>query len=118
MGNKTIRSNYKRRLVSWSRIPRLTKGPSIAAMYAVKALIDAGVEFKTRIRFIFGTDEENLWRCLEKYNEKKKELRKGFAPDAEFPFNLCRKRLVQAYLTGPGTNEFFCKSWRSVECCS
>lgn len=42
------------------------KGPSIAAMYAVKALIDAGVEFKTRIRFIFGTDEENLWRCLEK----------------------------------------------------
>lgn len=44
-------------------------------MYAVKALIDAGVEFKTRIRFIFGTDEENLWRCLEN-NEKKKELRK------------------------------------------
>lgn len=34
------------------------KGPSMAALYAVKALMDAGVEFDKRIRFIFGTDEE------------------------------------------------------------
>jgi len=57
------------------------KGPSIAAMYAVKALMDAGVEFNTRIRFIFGTDEENLWRCLDKYNEKEEGITQGFAPD-------------------------------------
>ncbi|MDQ8232293.1 M20 family metallopeptidase [Enterococcus faecium] len=86
------------------------KGPSIAAMYAVKALIDAGVEFKTRIRFIFGTDEENLWRCLEKYNEKEEGITQGFAPDAEFPLIYAEKGLLQAYLTGPGTNEFSVKA--------
>ncbi|MFR2688313.1 MAG: M20 family metallopeptidase, partial [Enterococcus faecium] len=86
------------------------KGPSIAAMYAVKALMDAGVEFKTRIRFIFGTDEENLWRCLEKYNEKEEGITQGFAPDAEFPLIYAEKGLLQAYLTGPGTNDFSVKA--------
>ncbi len=82
------------------------KGPSMSAMYAVKALMDAGVEFKTRVRFIFGTDEENLWRCLEKYNEKEEGVTQGFAPDAVFPLIYAEKGLLQAYLTGPGTNEF------------
>lgn len=82
------------------------KGPSMAAMYAVKALMDAGIEFKTRIRFIFGTDEENLWRCLEKYNEKEEGVTQGFAPDAVFPLIYAEKGLLQAYLTGPGTSEF------------
>ncbi|WP_165005859.1 MULTISPECIES: M20 family metallopeptidase [unclassified Enterococcus] len=86
------------------------KGPSIAAMYAVKALMDAGVEFKTRIRFIFGTDEENLWRCLEKYNEKEEGITQGFAPDAEFPLIYAEKGLLQAYLTGPGTSDFSVKA--------
>lgn len=86
------------------------KGPSIAAIYAVKALMDAGVEFKTRIRFIFGTDEENLWRCLEKYNEKEEGITQGFAPDAEFPLIYAEKGLLQAYLTGPGTNDFSVKA--------
>ena len=40
------------------------KGPSIAALYAMKALMDADVTFNKRVRFIFGVDEENLWRCL------------------------------------------------------
>ena len=86
------------------------KGPSIAAMYAVKALMDAGVEFNTRIRFIFGTDEENLWRCLDKYNEKEEGITQGFAPDAEFPLIYAEKGLLQAYLTGPGTSEFSVKA--------
>ena len=33
------------------------KGPMVAAMFAVKALMDAGVKFNKRVRFIFGTDE-------------------------------------------------------------
>jgi len=33
----------------------------MAALYAVKALLDSGVRFKKRVRFIFGTDEETLW---------------------------------------------------------
>ncbi|MFV0557046.1 MAG: M20 family metallopeptidase [Enterococcus sp.] len=81
------------------------KGPSMAALFAVKALIDAGVEFNQRIRFIFGSDEENLWRCLEKYNEKEEGITQGFAPDAEFPLIYAEKGLLQAYLVGPGSQE-------------
>ena len=86
------------------------KGPSMAALYAVKALVDAGVEFDGRIRFIFGTDEETLWRCLDKYNEKEEAITMGFAPDAEFPLIYAEKGLLQAHLTGPGTDEFAVKA--------
>ncbi len=37
------------------------KGPGIAALFAVKALMDHGYKFNQRIRFIYGTDEEILW---------------------------------------------------------
>lgn len=80
------------------------KGPSMAALYAVKALMDQGYEFDGRIRFIFGTDEENLWRCLDKYNEKEEAVSRGFAPDANFPLIYAEKGLLQAFLTAPGTN--------------
>ncbi|PAK68671.1 hypothetical protein B8W97_14010, partial [Staphylococcus haemolyticus] len=46
------------------------KGPSMAAMFAVKALVDRGYQFNCRIRFIFGTDEETLWRGIAVYNKK------------------------------------------------
>lgn len=82
------------------------KGPTMAALFAVKALMDAGVAFEGRIRFIFGTDEETLWRCLEKYNEKEESITMGFAPDAEFPLIYAEKGLLQAHLIGPGTTEF------------
>ena len=48
------------------------KGPLLASLFAVKALMDAGVKFNKRVRFIFGTDEETLWRCINRYKEKKK----------------------------------------------
>ena len=35
------------------------KGPTLAAIYALKTLLDCGFELKYRVRFIFGTDEEN-----------------------------------------------------------
>ncbi|MDR2465418.1 MAG: M20 family metallopeptidase [Streptococcaceae bacterium] len=81
------------------------KGPSIAALFAVKALIDAGITFKGRLRFIFGTDEENLWRCMEKYNEKEESITLGFVPDAAFPLTYAEKGLLQVYLTGAGSKE-------------
>ena len=40
------------------------KGPTNAALYAVKAILDVGLTLNKKIRFIFGTDEENLWRCM------------------------------------------------------
>ncbi len=57
------------------------KGPMVAAMFAVKALMDAGVKFNKRVRFIFGTDEETLWRCINRYRENEEMPSMGFSPD-------------------------------------
>ncbi|MDT2830603.1 M20 family metallopeptidase [Vagococcus carniphilus] len=82
------------------------KGPTIAALYAVKSLLDAGVVLNKKIRFIFGTDEENLWRCMDQYHKKEKGIDMGIAPDANFPVIYAEKGLLQAYLTGKGTSDF------------
>ena len=58
------------------------------------------------IRFIFGTDEEILWRGIAKYNEKEAPIDMGFSPDSEFPLTYAEKGLQQAYLIGPGTDLF------------
>ncbi|AKP66478.1 M20 family metallopeptidase [Companilactobacillus ginsenosidimutans] len=81
------------------------KGPSLAAMYAVKAILDAGYSFNKKIRFIFGTDEETLWRCLAQYNKKEDPIDLGIAPDAEFPLIYAEKGLQQSYLQGAGSKE-------------
>lgn len=82
------------------------KGPTIATMYAVKALLDAGVKFNKRVRFIIGGDEENLWRCIAKYTENGEEIPSmGFTPDSSFPVTNAEKSLVQFYLRGKGSKE-------------
>ncbi|HEL2576625.1 TPA: dipeptidase [Streptococcus suis] len=81
------------------------KGPSMAALFAVKALMDAGVTFTKRVRFIFGTDEETLWRCLHRYNQLEEEATMGFAPDSSFPLTYAEKGLLQAKLHGPGQGD-------------
>ena len=78
------------------------KGPSMADLFAVKALMDAGVIFTKRIRFIFGTDEETLWRCMNRYNQLEEVATMGFAPDSSFPLTYAEKGLLQAKLVGPG----------------
>lgn len=79
------------------------KGPTVAALYAVKALMDQGKTFNKRVRFIFGTDEETLWRCMQRYVAKEEAATYGFAPDAEFPLTYAEKGLLQCYLIGPGS---------------
>lgn len=80
------------------------KGPTLAALFAVKALMDSGVPFNRRVRFIFGTDEETLWRCIKRYVEKEEIPTMGFSPDARFPVTYAEKGLLQLHLTGPNTS--------------
>ena len=76
------------------------KGPMLAALFAVKALMDAGVKFNKRVRFIFGTDEETLWRCINRYKEKEELPGMGFSPDSRFPVTYAEKGLLQLHLEG------------------
>jgi predicted dipeptidase len=74
------------------------KGPMLAALYAAKALMDAEVVFNKRVRFIFGTDEETLWRCINCYKEREELPAMGFSPDSKFPLTYAEKGLLQFHL--------------------
>lgn len=80
------------------------KGPTLAALFAVRALLDAGVQLPARVRFIFGTDEENLWRDMKAYLKAEEAPQMGFAPDAKFPLIYAEKGLLQVVLEGENTS--------------
>ncbi len=76
------------------------KGPMLIAMYALKNLVDQGITLNKRIRFIFGTDEETLWRGIAKYNETEEIPKFGFTPDSCFPLTYAEKGLLQFNIIG------------------
>jgi acetylornithine deacetylase/succinyl-diaminopimelate desuccinylase-like protein len=62
------------------------KGPTVAALYAVKKLMDEGFEFNKNVRFVFGLDEEGgAWKSMDYYLEKEGMPEIGISPDADFP---------------------------------
>ncbi|OUP49457.1 dipeptidase PepV [Lachnoclostridium sp. An181] len=68
------------------------KGPTIAAIYAMKAIKDLGLPIERRIRVLFGTDEENGSSCVKHYIANGGEKPTvGFTPDAEYPVIFCEK---------------------------
>lgn len=71
------------------------KGPMLAAMYSLKVLLDKGKKLNQRVRFIFGTDEESLWRCMKAYTEKEELPNYGFTPDSGFPLTYAEKGLIE-----------------------
>jgi len=71
------------------------KGPMMAALYGLKILLDNGAKLNKRVRFIFCTDEESLWRGVKKYIEKEELPKFGFTPDADFPLLYAEKGLVE-----------------------
>lgn len=76
------------------------KGPLLAALFAVRALMDARVNLNKRVRFIFGTDQESLWRGIKRYQVKEELPAMGFAPDSRFPLVYVEKGLLQCLLEG------------------
>ena len=77
------------------------KGPMMAALFAVKALMEAGVTFNKRVRFVFGGDEENHWRGMDRYLANEETPTMGFTPDAEFPLIFAEKHILQVVLSAP-----------------
>lgn len=62
------------------------KGPAVAALYAMKAVKEAGIPLKRRVRLILGCDEEvGGGEDLEYYASKTVMPRSGFSPDASYP---------------------------------
>jgi succinyl-diaminopimelate desuccinylase len=70
------------------------KGPAIAALYAMKALKESGIDLKRKIRLILGTNEETGWGCVKYYFEHEKAPDMAFTPDADFPVIHAEKGII------------------------
>lgn len=71
------------------------KGPMLASLYGLKLLLDTGAKLNKRVRFIFCTDEESLWRGVKQYMQEQEHPSFGFTPDADFPLLFAEKGLVE-----------------------
>ncbi|NLJ70443.1 MAG: M20 family metallopeptidase [Clostridiaceae bacterium] len=70
------------------------KGPAIATLYAMKALVDEGYEPPCRIRLIVGLDEESGFGCMKHYKEVEEIPVAGFVPDGSFPAVFAEKGIL------------------------
>ena len=76
------------------------KGPSLAALFAMKAIRDSGVPLKKTIRMILGCDEESGWECMRYYQEHARMPETGFSPDASFPLINTEKGMLHFLFRG------------------
>ena len=86
------------------------KGPVVAALFAMKALKDAGYEPASKVRLILGCDEETGWKGMDHFLETVGPADYGFTPDGDFPvvngekgiltFDIVRKLTEQKKVKG------------------
>ena len=76
------------------------KGPVVASLYAMKAIMDNAKVSKT-VRLILGLNEEKGWKCIDYYKEHEKWPDIGFSPDANFPGIYAEKGILSLELSHP-----------------
>lgn len=75
------------------------KGPTMCALYALKAIADSGLPLQRRIRILFGLNEETGSADMAYYRSHGGEIPvMGFTPDGEYPIINGEKGLInEAY---------------------
>ncbi len=81
------------------------KGPALCALYAMKAIKEAGVPLKKSIRLILGCDEESGWEDMAYYCEHADMPEVGFSPDASFPLINTEKAMLHLVMTAPVSSD-------------
>ena len=81
------------------------KGPSLCALYAMRAIKEAGIPLKKSIRLILGCDEESGWEDMAYYAQHVGLPEVGFSPDASFPIINTEKAMLGMTLTAPAAAE-------------
>jgi len=102
-GGEVDRENGK----IWGRGAMDDKGPALIALYAMKAIKDAGIKPKKCIKLIVGCNEETGWACIDHYNKVAKMPETGISPDADFPVIYAEKGIVHLTLAFPAENAQF-----------
>lgn len=76
------------------------KGPTLAALYAMKIVKDMGVPLTKRVRLLFGANEETGMRGVKHYKEIEGDFDYGFTPDASFPLIFGEKGTFGSAFSG------------------
>ncbi|MBQ7915830.1 MAG: Sapep family Mn(2+)-dependent dipeptidase [Firmicutes bacterium] len=84
----------------WGRGVADNKGPSIIALHCLRALKDAGIVPKRKIRVVFGAAEEIGMADMEHYFSKEQHPTMGFTPDGGYGICHCEKGLMRFKVTG------------------
>lgn len=71
------------------------KGPAVAAMYALKSVIESGYKFNKKVRIILGCNEETGMKCIEYYSEHEKNPSFTITPDGTFPLSNSEKNIMR-----------------------
>ena len=78
------------------------KGPVMASLYAMKAVMDYcndnSISIDKRVRLILGLNEERNWECIDYYKKHEEIPSIGFSPDADFPCIYAEKGLLSPFL--------------------
>ncbi len=74
------------------------KGPTIAALYALRILKDLNIPLKHQLQLIVGVDEETGMRCMDYFTKNRKIPDFGFVPDAYFPLIYGEKGIANIVL--------------------
>ena len=88
---------YEARIVDGRMYGRGTaddKGPTIGALYGMKAVMESGKKMKRKVRIIFGTDEESGWKDMETYFQREPMPDFGVTPDADYPIINVEKGIL------------------------
>lgn len=94
------------------------KGPTIAAVYALKSLLDEGHKLNKRVRFIFGIDEETMWDSIHAYCDREELPTAGFVPDSTFPLTYAEKGLLQLRVRSAAPFALACRGGDSMNAVS
>ncbi|MBU4438357.1 MAG: Sapep family Mn(2+)-dependent dipeptidase [Acetobacterium sp.] len=71
------------------------KGPTLVALYAMKALADSGALINKRVRLIIGGDEEGEeWHCMNRYKATEEAPTYAFSPDSGYPAIFAEKGIL------------------------
>lgn len=76
------------------------KGPAVASLFALKAVMDMGIPLKRRVRLIFGCDEESGWEDIAHYKKHDVMPDFGLSPDAGFPVITTEKGILNLRISG------------------
>lgn len=105
------------------------KGPAIVALHCLRALKDAGIEPKRKLRVVLGSSEETGMTDMPYYFSKEQHPDMGFTPDAAYGICFCEKghyvfeangkndsSVIKSFKSGTVANAVPFKAEATLEC--